>query len=130
MQKNGLTGPELLQKKPKLDYPDSVLGFFRGEIGVPLGGFNEELKAMVLGSSPVGDKDPPPVLEEQDDLRTVQHELASKIQAEVSEQMAMSYRLYPKVFLDFWQHRLTYGTLHNFRRLTFFMAQTRRGNDL
>ena len=52
LQKNNITGQEFLNTKPKLDYPDSVISFFKGHMGVPYQGFNEEVRKIVLGSNP------------------------------------------------------------------------------
>ena len=35
LQKHNLTGPDLLSKKPALDYPDSVISFFKGHMVFP-----------------------------------------------------------------------------------------------
>ncbi|MHA0111614.1 hypothetical protein ACXYUI_31665, partial [Klebsiella pneumoniae] len=51
LQKQGLTGPQWLAQRPKLDYPDSVVSFFSGQMGTPYGGFPEAARSLVLGDA-------------------------------------------------------------------------------
>jgi pyruvate carboxylase len=118
LQKHGLTGPEYLQKKPKLDYPDSVVGFFKGHLGVPHGGFPPEVRELVLGV----DAPPPagPVIQETDSFPLVRSELSGKMGREVTDEEVLSYRLYPKVFLDYVRHQEAFGDVSNLTTPVFF----------
>jgi pyruvate carboxylase len=118
LQKHGITGDDFLKKKPKLDYPDSVISFFKGHMGIPYGGFPKDVRAMVLGDNP-----PPPeklVAQEADSLEEVKLELSKKLSRPVTDQDALSYRLYPKVFLDFVYHREQYGRVDILPTQNFF----------
>lgn len=44
MVANGLTPENIYEKGKNLDYPDSVISFFKGMMGQPEGGFNEKLQ--------------------------------------------------------------------------------------
>jgi len=48
MVANGLTPENIYEKGKNLDYPDSVISFFKGMMGQPEGGFNEKLQKYVL----------------------------------------------------------------------------------
>jgi pyruvate carboxylase len=122
LQKHGLTGPEFLAKKPKLDYPDSVIGFFKGHLGVPYGGFPAEVREAVLGPNP-----PPPEaphIAEGDSFHSVKVELSQKLGSDVSDADVLSYRLYPKVFLDYVRHLDAFGDVSNLTTPVFFYGLT------
>lgn len=118
LQKQGLTGPSLLVKRPHLDYPDSVVSFFKGHMGIPYGGFPEEVRTLVLGK----DASPPetPPAPEMDSLVDVSERLEKQLNRPVSKQEAISYRLYPKVFLDFIRHREHFGRVDQLTTPVFF----------
>jgi pyruvate carboxylase len=118
LQKNQLTGPEFLKNKPKLDYPDSVLSFFKGHIGIPYGGFPSELRELVLGKSP-----PPPQFEAvdlEDSLVMARQRLVSQLNRDVSDEEVLSYRLYPKVYMEFNQRQEQFGHIHALTTPAFF----------
>lgn len=52
MLTHNLTPEELLARGDQLQFPESVVGFFRGEIGVPAGGFPEPLRRVILKDGP------------------------------------------------------------------------------
>ena len=118
LQKQGLTGDEYLKTRPQLDYPDSVLSFFKGHMGVPYGGFRQDVRELVLGKNPP--KPAPPVIEESDDFDQVSVELSEKIGRDATTSETISYRLYPKVFMEFIKHRETYGSVTNLPTPIFF----------
>ena len=118
LQKHGLTGPQLLSKKPNLDYPDSVISFFKGHMGIPFGGFNEELRSIVLGNNP-----PPPEkpsLLESDSIDSVKAELEKILGEKVGDKETLSYRLYPKVYLEYRNFLRTYGDVTSLPTDIFF----------
>src|SRR5699024_8870031 len=118
LQKHGLTGPEYIAKKPKLDYPDSVVSFFKGHMGEPFGGFPSDVRELVLG--PDAPPPAPPKLEREDSFAMVERELAAKLTYAPSAFEVLSYRLYPKVFLEFVNHRETFGDLTALTTPVFF----------
>jgi pyruvate carboxylase len=118
LQKHGLTGPEYLQKKPKIDYPDSVVGFFKGHLGVPYGGFPKEVRELVLGTNPPPPA--PPEITENDSFASVHSELSAKLGREITSEEVLSYRLYPKVFLDYIRHQEAFGDVSHLTTPVFF----------
>lgn len=117
-QKHGITGESFLSEKPVLDYPDSVISFFKGHMGVPYGGFREDVRKVVLGE----DAPPPQEIEvdENDSLETVKAELSQSMGREVSTSEALSSRLYPKVFKEFISHRNQFGKTDDLPTTVFF----------
>ena len=99
LQKHNLTGPEFLQKKPHLDYPDSVVSFFKGHMGIPYGGFAADVRELVLGANPPPPEKPPvPTGDSFDKAKT---ELELLLDGPASARDVLSYRLYPKVFKEY-----------------------------
>lgn len=118
LQKHGMTGPEFLAKKPKLDYPDSVMSFFKGHMGVPFGGFPDDVRQIILGENP-----PPPQAAKvatTDSFDAVKVELSKKLARDVRDDEVLSYRLYPKVFIDYVKDRETYGNVTGLTTPVFF----------
>ncbi len=118
LQKNQLTAAELIEKKPSLDYPDSVMSFVKGHIGEPLGGIPEEVRALILGANP-----PPmssPAIDKDDNFNIVKEELSRHMLREPSDQDVISFRLYPKVFLEYLEHKTLYGELTQLPTSAFF----------
>ena len=107
LQKSKITGSQLLSEEPKLDYPDSVLSFFKGHMGVPYGGFPEKIRRIVLGSEAKKAPQKPP---ENNLLRATVIENVEKLTTKkATDQQIITYALYPKVFADFIQHKEKYG---------------------
>jgi pyruvate carboxylase len=48
MVQNNLSGDDVVEQASTLSFPSSVVGFLRGEIGVPSNGFPEPLRSRVL----------------------------------------------------------------------------------
>lgn len=117
LQKNGLTGPEYMRNRPQLDYPDSVISFFKGHMGVPYGGFNEEVREFVLGQ-----KIPPakPTVSPDDTFENCKKELHDKLGHEPNVWDIISYRLYPKVFLDYIEHKRLYDKIDMLPTTAYF----------
>lgn len=122
LQKHGLNGQTYLATKPKLDYPDSVVSFFRGHMGVPYGGFPAEVRSLVLGPDA-----PPPeklAMTVQDSLSSVRADLERLVGRAVTDQEVLSYRLYPKVFREYLEHRDRFGDVTTLPTTIFFYGVT------
>ncbi len=84
----------------EIDFPQSVVDFFAGDIGQPHGGFPEELQRAVLrGKTPRTQR---PGLELPDyDWESAAADLADHLGHDPSRREQISYALYPKVFSEF-----------------------------
>lgn len=99
MVQNELTPENIMTKGKNLDYPDSVMTYFRGMMGQPYGGFPEDLQKMVLkGEKPIDTR--PGELLEDEDFESIREHLKNK-GIEASEKDIISSALYPKVFDDY-----------------------------
>ena len=107
LQKSNVTGPQLLEEKPNLDYPDSVVGFLKGHLGVPYGGLPEEVRKLVLGE----EARKPPQKKKNSEVQREEllSDLVEFIGTTPTERQIITYALYPKVFRDYVTHRKQYG---------------------
>ncbi|WP_455661844.1 pyruvate carboxylase [Pradoshia sp.] len=110
MVKNHLSEQDVLINGDSLDFPDSVIELFSGQLGQPYGGFPKELQKIILkGKEPVTVR--PGELLEDVDFAMLKEELDSNLKRPATEFDALAYALYPKVFLDYEAARNSYGDL-------------------
>ena len=99
MVQNELTPENILDKGKNLDYPDSVMTYFRGMMGQPYGGFPKDLQDMILkGEKPITKR--PGELLPDEDFDAIKKHLEDK-GIEPNEEDLISSALYPKVFDDY-----------------------------
>ncbi|NLK37830.1 MAG: pyruvate carboxylase [Epulopiscium sp.] len=120
MSKNGLTQDNILIEGKDLSYPDSVVGYFSGNIGQPDGGFPKELQEIVLkGQKPISERAgklmPPADL---DAIRKHLHE--NHAMKKVNERNVISYALYPKVYDDYCDYQEYYNDVSQLESHVFF----------
>ena len=51
MVQNDLDEQSIIEQGYKLDFPESVVSYFKGEIGQPVNGFNKQLQDIILKRS-------------------------------------------------------------------------------
>lgn len=99
MLKNDFT-PENIYTKNDLQFPASVIGFFKGDLGQPPFGFPQKLQDFILGDvKPM--TVPPATLQAPVDFAQVKAELAKAMATEPTEEEVLSYLMYPEVFLQY-----------------------------
>lgn len=119
MVQNKLSEEDVYEKGMDIDFPESVISFFMGDLGQPTGGFPEELQRIVLkGKEPITVR--PGSLAAPVDFNEVKKELAEKIQAEPTQEDVLSYIMYPQVFLDYCNNLETFGEVTLLDTMTFF----------
>ena len=114
-----LTPEQVLDPDYPISFPDSVISFFRGELGQPVHGFPEALQKKVLKEEkPLTDR-PGASLDpvDLDEARTAAEE---EVQRKVSDTELASYLLYPRVFVDYAKHRDQYGNVSVLPTPAFF----------
>jgi pyruvate carboxylase len=119
MVTNGLTREEILDPRREIAFPESVVEFFRGDLGQPPGGFPEGLQRKVLKGSPPLRVRPGAVMPAIDLVET-RAELERTIRRSVNDYELASYLMYPKVFLDFAEHQRAYGDVSVLPTPVFF----------
>ncbi|MGO1630575.1 MAG: pyruvate carboxylase, partial [Staphylococcus equorum] len=126
MVQNDLDEQTIIDDGYKLDFPESVVSFFKGEIGQPVSGFNKQLQKVILkGQTALTDR--PGEYLEPVDFEAVRKELEEKQEREVTEQDIISYVLYPKVYEQFISTREQFGNVSLLDTPTFFFGM--RSNE-
>ena len=104
----GLTKQDILDPEQKIAFPDSVVQFFHGEMGQPVGGFPQALQAKVLnGKAPMQGR--PGKTLAPVDLEQARETLAAQLKEEVSDFDLASYLMYPNVFTDYAEMERKFG---------------------
>jgi pyruvate carboxylase len=89
-------------------FPDSVVGFFAGDLGQPPGGFPPALQKKVLkGRTPLTER-PGSYLKDVD-LEAERKKIAKEAGEAIDDKRLASYLMYPKVFVDFVKTQDKYG---------------------
>ena len=119
MVTNGLTPEDVLNPEKDIAFPDSVVSFFKGELGQPHGGFPPALQAKVLkGAVPPTDR--PGALMPAADLAAKRAEAERAVGRALSEDEFAAWLMYPKVFQDYAAHRRTYGDVSTLPTPVYF----------
>ncbi|MGO2638505.1 MAG: pyruvate carboxylase [Enterococcus viikkiensis] len=100
MVQNDLTEQAIYDRGDELSYPESVISFFQGELGQPVGGFPEKLQQIILQGRPAM-QERPGKFAEPVNFEKVKQELQELIGFEPSKTDVLSYLMYPQVFLDY-----------------------------
>ncbi|GAA5994978.1 pyruvate carboxylase [Rhodotorula paludigena] len=107
---NKLSKQDVLDQADKLDFPSSVVEFFQGYLGQPVGGFPEPLRSKIIRDKkridgrPGADMAPYP-------FEDVRQQLIEKFGSSITSCDVLSYCMYPKVFEEFKDFTLKYGDL-------------------
>jgi pyruvate carboxylase len=104
----GLTRAEVEDPARDVAFPDSVVGFFAGDLGQPPGGFPAALQKKVLkGKTPLTER-PGSYLKDVD-LEAERKKIAKEAGEDIDDKRLASYLMYPKVFTDFVKSQDKYG---------------------
>ncbi len=102
--KNNLDVDDVYTKGEELTFPASVIGFFKGMIGQPYGGFPEKLQKIILkGEEPITCR--PGELLEAVDFEAERSALQEKVGHRLDDRALLSHILYPGVYPEFDRHR-------------------------
>jgi pyruvate carboxylase len=108
MASAGLTREQVLDPDTEVAFPESVVQFFRGELGQPYGGFPQALQRKVLkGAAPLATRAGAALAAV--DLGTERARLQQRLPRAVTDDDLATYLLYPRVFGDYARDRLLYG---------------------
>jgi pyruvate carboxylase len=114
----GITADEFAADPARFDIPESVIGFLRGELGDPPGGWPEPLRTKALAGRP-------PAKPQQDLSPEDEAVLA---QAGTKRQAALNRLLFPGPTKEFEAHRETYGDTSSLSANQFFYG-LRQGDE-
>lgn len=120
---NGLTVDDVLERGDTISFPQSVISFFRGDLGQPVGGFPKKLQKIILkDEKPYTDR-PNAHLEPIDfekEFKAFKRKFKKGMGRELLITDFLSYKLYPKVFKDAYDHHVLYGNVLNIPTKNFF----------
>ena len=121
MLQNKLTSADVLDHGETIDFPESVVSFFKGDLGQPAGGFPQPLQDKILkGQKPLtvrpGSKALPV------DFEAVKADLIKGGLAKPSEEDVLSAILYPEVFNQYLADHTKYGPVTTLDSPTYFQG--------
>jgi pyruvate carboxylase len=131
MVAQNLDAKDVAEQAESLAFPDSVINFLKGDIGIPPGGFPEPLRSKVLSSrglEPVEGR-PGKFLADYDFDK--ERESLEKLygKTNINEKDLLSYALYPNVFKDWKDFEAVYGEVGNLPT-HIFLNQMKVGQEV
>ncbi|PIB35491.1 pyruvate carboxylase [Reichenbachiella sp. 5M10] len=120
MTSNNLT-PEDVMTNKSLSFPESVVSLFKGELGQPAGGFPMELSKVILkGEKPFTER--PNAHLEPIDFDVEMKAFQEEFDEYCDELDFLSFKLYPKVFKDFYNRWKMFGEVMKLPTRAFFFG--------
>lgn len=118
MTANKLTATDVMDANQNHSFPASVIGFFKGDLGVPHGGFPEDLRAIVLKN--------------EGEIGAPQAQILPDVDLDASAAAFyanypgstfldfLSFQMFPKVYAEYYEHKKTYGKVSEIPTEAFF----------
>uniref|UniRef100_A0A8C7YTU8 Pyruvate carboxylase n=1 Tax=Oryzias sinensis TaxID=183150 RepID=A0A8C7YTU8_9TELE len=108
MVQNNLTRQEVEERADELSFPQSVVEFLQGHVGIPHGGFPEPFRSKVLKSLPRIEGRPGASLPSMD-FEALEARLREAHVDDITPEDVMSAAMYPKVFQEFKEFTANFG---------------------
>ncbi|MHB1922573.1 MAG: biotin/lipoyl-containing protein, partial [Chitinophagaceae bacterium] len=118
MTANNLTAEDILDGTKNISFPESVRGFFRGDLGIPYGGFPQPLQKIILKQEfPLNShlKETLPDVDFGLEFANFQVRFPDTHFLDF-----LSFKMFPKVFEDYYRHCQEYGYLSDIPTPAFF----------
>jgi len=125
---NNLTIRDVLERGDTISFPQSVVSFFKGDLGQPVGGFPKDLQKLILkGEEPYTDRPNAHIepIDFEEEYKYFRKVFESGLGRPIDITDFLSYRLYPKVFTDAFNNHLKYDNLMNLPTKNFFYGMER-----
>ena len=124
MISNGLKAKDVLEKGDTLSFPESVQGFFRGDLGQPPQGFPKQLQKLVLkDKKPYTDRPNAHLKPVDFEKEFTEFKLKFK-ESDLGRPLDitdfLSYKMYPKVFEDTFKKWTEFGFVSRIPTKNFF----------
>jgi len=110
MTQNKVSAQDVLDRADEFDFPSSVVEFFQGYLGQPVGGFPEPLRSKIIRDKPRIDGRPGATMEPLD-FKKIKAELRAKFGKHITDSDVTSHVMYPKVFEEYQGFVQKYGDL-------------------
>ena len=108
LTQNNIEADDVVKKSDELSFPLSSVEMMKGQLGQPPGGFPDKVREAILKGEEYITSSPGEEIEDvniEDELE----KLRNKFDEKIIKKDLVSYLLYPKVFEDFYNHKLNYG---------------------
>ncbi|TYB75829.1 pyruvate carboxylase [Bizionia myxarmorum] len=129
MVTNNLKPQDVMERGGELSFPESVISFFKGDLGQPEGGFPEKLQKIILKNQ-IPYTDRPNAHLEPIDFDLEFEDFKNKFQKGFTRSLEiedfLSYTLYPKVFEQAHENYKLYGNLALLPTKNFFFGMKQR----
>lgn len=117
MTANNLTAEDVLNENNNLAFPASLIGFMKGNMGVPYGGVPQKFHDIVLKNEAVKEADAQSLPDVDLDK---EFELFKEKFPGSDFSDFLSYQIFPKVYEDYYNHREKYGEMIHIPTPSFF----------
>ena len=131
MVSQDLESQEVVDQAETLAFPESVVQYLRGEIGIPPGGFPEPLRSKVMSSRGIEGLDGRPGASLPDyDFDEAEILLKEKYGARyITEKDVLSHALYPNVFSEWKEFESIYGEVSKLAT-DLFLSPLKEGDEV
>lgn len=133
MVTNNLTPEDVMSRGKELSFPESVISFFKGDLGQPTGGFPKELQKIILkDKEPYTDRpnahlDP---IDFDKEYKAFKKKYQKGFTRAIEMEDFLSYTLYPKVFDKAHENYKKYGNVALIPTKNFFYGMKLREETL
>ncbi len=131
MVAQGLSAMDITEQADTLAFPQSVIQYLRGEIGIPPGGFPEPLRTKVLESRELSPIDGRPGASLKDyNFESAEKQLkATYGEKAISTKETLSHALYPDVFINWKNFESVYGDVSSLPT-HLFLNPVKEGDEI
>jgi pyruvate carboxylase len=133
MVTNDLTPEDVMERGEEISFPESVINFFKGDLGQPTGGFPKKLQKIILKNKKPYRNRPNAHLEPIDfdvEYEVFRKKFQKGFTRDIEFEDFLSYSLYPKVFEEAHEKHKLYGSLATIPTKNFFYGLKRREEGL
>ncbi len=123
MVTNNLYPEDVMERGQDISFPESVINFFKGDLGQPLGGFPKELQKIILKNNKAYTDRPNAHLEPIDfdaEFKVFSKKFQEGFTRPIEFEDFLSYSLYPRVFEDAHEKYKLYGNVAILDTQNFF----------
>jgi pyruvate carboxylase len=131
MVSQDLDAIKVVEQAETLGFPQSVIQYLRGEIGIPPGGFPEPLRSKVLKANGLEPLEGRPGASLKDyNFEEAESQLKNKYGAKnINFKDVLSHALYPQVFIDWKAFESVYGEVGNLPT-HIFLNPMKQGDEI
>lgn len=123
MVTNDLFPEDVMERGEDISFPESVINFFKGDLGQPMGGFPLELQRIILKNNEAYTDRPNAHLEPIDfdsEYKTFRKKFQQGFTRPIEFEDFLSYSLYPRVFEQAHEKYKLYGNTAILTSINFF----------